>query len=85
MRNYEARLVPEPLTYERDQRLAEFGIALTNFRLRQSGGAGEKPEAVAGARVFVVPNPSGLNASFPGFRHKLVWFVALRKFVERQA
>jgi len=38
---------------------------------------------IAGARVFVVPNPSGLNASFPGFSQKLVWFVALSRFVER--
>jgi TDG/mug DNA glycosylase family protein len=126
----EARLVPEPLGYAEDARLAEFGIALTNlcprptrsaaeltpeevargrrtlarkcqklrprvvafvgltlyqlyFRLSASGGAGPKPETVAGARVFVVPNPSGLNANFPGFQHKLVWFVALRKFIGR--
>jgi TDG/mug DNA glycosylase family protein len=129
---YEARLIPRPLGYEEDQRLAEFGIALTNlcarttrsaaeltradiergrrtlarkcarirpcvvafvglsvyqmvFRLPRSGGAGEKPETIAGARVFVVPNPSGLNASFPGFQLKLVWFKALRQFVERHA
>lgn len=127
-----ARIVPEPLTYEDDQRLAEFGIALTNlcprptrvaseltpaeiargrltlrrkcarwrprvvafvgpsvyqmfFRLPRSGGAGEKPETIDGARVFVVPNPSGLNASFPGFEHKLVWFRGLREFMDRDA
>ncbi|HEX6271777.1 MAG TPA: mismatch-specific DNA-glycosylase [Polyangiaceae bacterium] len=127
---YEARLIPRALTYEEDQELARFGIALTNlcerptrsaaeltpadiergrrklakkcaalrprvvafvglsvyqafFRLPRSGGAGEKPETLAGARVFVVPNPSGLNASFPGFRHKLVWFEALARFVRR--
>jgi len=44
-------------------------------------GAGAKRETIAGARVFVVPNPSGLNASFPGFAHKLVWFERLRDFV----
>jgi TDG/mug DNA glycosylase family protein len=53
------------------------------FRHPRSGGAGEKPETIAGARVFVVPNPSGLNASFPGFEHKLVWFRQLRRFVIR--
>jgi TDG/mug DNA glycosylase family protein len=53
------------------------------FRLPKSGGAGPKPETMASARVFVVPNPSGLNASFPGFAHKLMWFKALRKFVEQ--
>jgi TDG/mug DNA glycosylase family protein len=126
---FEARLIPRALTFEQDQELAEFGIALTNlcarttraaseltradidrgravlarkcarlrprviafvglsvyqmyFRLRASGGPGSKPETIAGARVFVVPNPSGLNASFPGFAHKLVWFEALREFVE---
>jgi TDG/mug DNA glycosylase family protein len=42
-------------------------------------GAGHKPQTIAGARVFVLPNPSGLNASFPGFRDKLVWFEALAR------
>jgi hypothetical protein len=55
------------------------------FRLPKSGGPGEKPETIAGARVFVVPNPSGLNASFPGFEDKLVWFIALERFVARSA
>ena len=43
-------------------------------------GAGPKPERVGEARVFVVPNPSGLNASYPGFDDKLVWFRALRRY-----
>jgi TDG/mug DNA glycosylase family protein len=50
------------------------------FRRPSGGGAGPKPEVVSGARVFVVPNPSGLNASYPGFAHKLVWFKKLRAF-----
>jgi TDG/mug DNA glycosylase family protein len=54
------------------------------FGLQKAGGAGAKPEMIAGARVFVVPNPSGLNASFPGFQHKLVWFEALRKFADER-
>jgi TDG/mug DNA glycosylase family protein len=125
-----SKLTPRLLHYEEDERLADFGIALTNlcprvtrtaaelepdeldrgrralarkiaklqprvvafvgvslyqlyFRLPKSGGPGEKPETIAGARVFVVPNPSGLNASFPGFEHKLVWFRALARFVSR--
>lgn len=45
-----------------------------------SGGAGAKPETIADSRVFALPNPSGLNASFPGFNDKLVWFEALRDF-----
>lgn len=123
-----AGLVPELLTPEEDQRLAEFGIALTNicprvtrtaaelttkelaagrralahkiekmrprvvafvglsvyqafFGLKKSGGAGPKPERIEGARVFVVPNPSGLNASYPGFADKLVWYEGLRAFI----
>jgi double-stranded uracil-DNA glycosylase len=126
-----ARLVPEPLTFAEDGRLAEFGLALTNLcpratraaselsrdemrrglgvlkrkirRLRPavvafvgltlyqdffgypaSGGAGAKPETIYGARVFVLPNPSGLNANFPGFADKLVWFKRLRAFESRR-
>ena len=45
-------------------------------------GPGAKTERLGGAPVFVVPNPSGLNASFPGFAHKLIWFVRLRAFVD---
>jgi TDG/mug DNA glycosylase family protein len=42
-------------------------------------GPGAKPQLLEGARVFVVPNPSGLNASFPTFEAKLPWFVKLRE------
>ena len=123
-----ARLTPVLLDFVEDQRLAEFGIALTNlcprttrtaaelsraeidrgrtalarkiarwrpavvafvgvtlyamyFRRASGGGAGPKPETISDARVFVVPNPSGLNASYPGFAHKLVWFKQLRAFL----
>lgn len=129
---FASKLIPEPLTYAEDRRLADFGISLTNlcprptraaaeltpaehaagrrtlarkcarwrprlvafvgvslyatyFRLQRSGGPGAKPECIAGAPVFVVPNPSGLNASFPGFQHKLVWFEALRAFADADA
>ncbi len=125
-----AGLTSELLTYERDQELARFGIALTNlcpratrtaaelgaaeiargrralarkiatwrprvvgfvgvtlyamyFGRPSGGGPGPKSETVEGARVFVVPNPSGLNASFPGFSHKLVWFEQLREELDR--
>jgi len=127
-----ARLTPELVAYEEDQRLAEYGIALTNLCARTTrtaaeltpaeiargrdilarkitdwrpavvafvgltlyrmyfpraagGGAGPQPERIGDSRVFVVPNPSGLNASFPGFTHKLVWFRRLRIFVDRLA
>jgi double-stranded uracil-DNA glycosylase len=46
------------------------------------GGAGPKPERISRARVFVVPNPSGLNAAYPGFADKLVWYRRLRRFAE---
>jgi len=49
---------------------------------RASSGVGPKPETIHGARVFVLPNPSGLNANFPGFKDKLVWFEKLREFAE---
>jgi double-stranded uracil-DNA glycosylase len=45
-------------------------------------GAGAKGDLICGAKVFVLPNPSGLNASFPGFKHKLVWFEKLGEFID---
>ena len=47
-----------------------------------SPGPGPKPERMAGAAVFVVPNPSGRNAAFPGFADKLVWYRRLRRWAE---
>ena len=121
-----ARLTPVLLGYADDQRLAEFGIALTNLCPRTTRTAAEltraeiargrvalaarshaggrrswlsaasaftrctsaappramdrarNPRLIAGAPVFGVPNPSDLNASYPGFAHKLVWFKKLR-------
>ena len=52
---------------------------------RVSGGVGPKFGTICGARVFVLPNPSGLNANFPGFKDKLVWFEKLREFAELDA
>jgi TDG/mug DNA glycosylase family protein len=125
-------LTPRLIDYSEDQRLADFGIALTNlcprttrtaaeltrdelargqvalarkiaawrpavvalvgislyrtyFGAASGPGPGAKREQISGARVFVVPNPSGLNASFPGFEQKLRWFKRLRLFVDRQA
>src|SRR5262249_7765716 len=53
------------------------------FGPKVSMGAGPKPERIEGARVFVVPNPSGLNAAYPGFGDKLVWFRRLKEFAGR--
>jgi double-stranded uracil-DNA glycosylase len=55
------------------------------FGRAQSGGAGPKPERISRARVFVLPNPSGLNASYPGFASKLVWFRRLERSLSRDA
>ena len=55
------------------------------FRLPRSGGAGAKTERLAEAPVFVVPNPSGLNASFPGWDQKLRWYRKLAQFTARHA
>lgn len=126
---YASGIVPIPLGFEDDVRLAEFGLALTNLcaratrsaselssdeiergkrdvarkvrRLRPkvvafvgvtiyrsffgksaSPGPGPKLETISGARIFVLPNPSGLNASFPGFKDKLIWFERLLEFLE---
>ena len=46
-------------------------------------GPGAKRARLAGARVFVLPNPSGLNAAYPGFDSKLVWFRRLAKLVRK--
>lgn len=49
-----------------------------------SKGPGAKPEIIHGARVFVLPNPSGRNAAFPGFDDKLVWFRRLKESLESE-
>jgi len=49
------------------------------------GGPGLKPDQIHQARVFVLPNPSGLNASFPSFAAKLVWFERLRDALQPSA
>lgn len=53
------------------------------FGPRVTLGAGPKPERIGNARVFVVPNPSGLNAAYPGFEDKLIWFRRLKRFAAR--
>lgn len=52
---------------------------------RATPGPGPKPERVEGARLFVVPNPSGLNATFPSLASKLPWYQALRAFALESA
>jgi TDG/mug DNA glycosylase family protein len=44
-------------------------------------GPGLKALNLAGARVFVLPNPSGRNLAYPGFDAKLLWYRALADVV----
>jgi TDG/mug DNA glycosylase family protein len=55
------------------------------FGVAQGEGAGAKEDVIFGARVFVLPNPSGLNASYPGFQDKLIWFERLRAFAKMES
>ena len=125
-----AKLTPVVLRPDEDQRLAEFGFALTNLCARTTrtaaeltraelargnrilrekiramqpgvvalvgltlfqpifgrpaGGPGAKADQLEDVPVFVVPNPSGLNASFPTFEAKLVWFEALARYARKR-
>ena len=134
---WDARLVPEPLTYEDDDRLPEFGLGITNLVARPSPGIDSlvpaeyvagwhvlekkigrfRPPVVAlvgvtlwrailplvlddreeraraarvrcpgpqsltvhGARIFVVPNPSGRNANF-SYGEMRAAFRGLKRF-----
>jgi TDG/mug DNA glycosylase family protein len=71
-----ARVAPEVVAF------VGLSIYRDFFGKTANPGAGAKDEMISGARVFVLPNPSGLNASFPGFKHKLIWFEKLRAFIE---
>ena len=131
---YESRLVPEPITYEEDVRLPEWGLGITNLISRPSPGIDDlrpheylegwerleatideyRPEIVAfvgvtlyralwrvlgharapvivpgfqhatvhGARIFVLPNPSGRNANF-SYAEMLAAFTTLRRATRR--
>ena len=61
------------------------GIYRGFFGVARGDGAGPKDERIFGARVFVLPNPSGLNANYPGFKDKLIWFERLRKFAAKNS
>ncbi len=69
-----ARLAP--------QVVAVVGISMYPLLFPRGGepGPGAKRARFGGARVYFVPNPSGRNAAFPGFAHKLIWFDRLRRF-----
>ncbi len=138
---HESRLVPEPIGYQDDDRLGEWGYGITNLVPRATPGIDSlrpeeyvsgwrtlerkirkhKPEIVAligvtlyrailpfllaehlaapgkgplriglqpvtihGAKVFVLPNPSGRNANF-SYKEMLAAFRALARYVRRQS
>ena len=131
----ESGLSPEPITYEDDARLLQWGLGITNLIARPSPGIDDlepaeyvagwrilerkirryRPEVLAlvgvtvfrailpllgtsdqadrgtkavgpkritihGARLFVLPNPSGRNANF-SYAEMLKLFVQLRRWV----
>lgn len=73
------------ITRVRPRTVAFVGVTVYRafFGPAASPGPGAKPERIGAARVFVLPNPSGLNAAYPGFADKLVWFRRLKRFVDR--
>ena len=79
-----ARALAKKVARFRPRAVALVGIGLYKqvFPDGKTPGPGEKPERLAGAPLFVLPNPSGLNASFPGFAQKLIWFERLRDWLE---
>ena len=70
----------------RPQVVAFVGLSVyrRSFGLKNAAARVPSRIASAGARVFVVPNPSGLNASYPGFAHKLIWYEGLRAFLDER-
>jgi double-stranded uracil-DNA glycosylase len=131
---YDAALVPEPVTYEDDDRLPQWGYGITNLVARPTRGIGDlrppeyaagravllrkirrtspcvvalvgvtlaralrpvegavqgprasilgvQPFTLAGATVFVLPNPSGRNANY-SYAEMLSAFRALKSLVD---
>jgi TDG/mug DNA glycosylase family protein len=127
---FDARLVPEAITYENDDRLPEWGFGITNIIARPTPGIdtlttaeyvegrtrlrskirrykpkvvalvgvtvframfpdhkgaatlGLHDEEIAGAAVFVLPNPSGRNANY-SYDEMRKAFRGLRRFLDR--
>jgi len=79
-----ARTLARKVARYQPRAVALVGISLYKqvFPVGKSPGPGAKEDRLAGVPVFVLPNPSGLNASFPGFSHKLVWFARLREWLD---
>lgn len=67
----------------RPRNVALLGVTLLPFVLpaHDQPGPGLKRDSFHGARVFVLPNPSGRNLSFPGLAGKLPWYRRLASLV----
>lgn len=63
--------------------IALLGVTLLPYVLpgHDEPGPGLKRTRFHGARVFVLPNPSGRNLSFPGLAGKLPWYRAVASLV----
>lgn len=81
-----ARALRRKIARVRPRRVALVGLTIyQQIFPHGTRGPGEKPERLGGAPLYALPNPSGLNASFPGFQDKLVWFERLRQVVDGDA
>lgn len=79
LREGAARLAKK-VTRWRPQTVALLGLTLLPYVLPGAdAGPGRKEARFAGARVFVVPNPSGRNRAYPGFAGKLPWYRELAR------
>jgi TDG/mug DNA glycosylase family protein len=79
-----ARTLTRKVARLRPRAVALVGLSLVRPIFGVRGAAGPLDTRLSGAPVFVLPNPSGLNASFPGFSQKLVWFERLRDWLDAQ-
>lgn len=71
----------------RPQVVAFVGVTLFRSlfakRAGESIALGEQPETFEGARVFVLPNPSGRNANF-SYHEMLTAFTGMRAWLQRR-
>jgi len=80
-----AKRIARVVTKLRPRYVALLGLTLYPifFPVGTERGPGLKTDTLSGSRVFVLPNPSGLNRAYPGFEKKLVWYRALAKLLRR--
>jgi TDG/mug DNA glycosylase family protein len=74
-----ARALEVTVARLRPRTVALLGLTLFPFVFPDADepGPGDKRVTLAGARVFVLPNPSGRNRAYPGVAAELVWYRAL--------